>query len=283
MDRFLDKNDIPNLPYTKAELTFLQIPNCRMDFVQSVAEYFIRQWMFSGLPDMMDVWKNWNTATDAKKEIYRMYLDAALFSDDPNDKTKRLLVDAPNDGNTTPIGVFTETMLRLFTESFGAQPPLLVEPSVPQPTGSGQVDFIEIKGVAHDINSMTVQMWESKGSDGQVSAHHSKIYRQLDDYSRRLFYIANNMCASYSDNRSQVRNFLRLVALLAKNKDPKVHYGVFVTYDSRVAQNSALVNQVHTHPPGHPSVGGGCHHLVLLLIPDFKTLRMDVWKAMHLA
>ena len=190
-------------------------------FVQDIATYFVQTWMESQLPHMMKVWQNWSNASSDEKQEYFLYLRDALLSDIKEDDTVRgytnpevltdfRLKDNPevSEGHTKPLGTFTETMLRWLRASFTPQQ-LLIEPVVPKPSGSGYIDFIEITGKPNDYSSMSVTLWEIKGSDQQASAHNTKICKQLDDYPIRFYAIANYICTSYTGNNPAFKKFLR--------------------------------------------------------------------------
>ena len=121
---------------------------------------------------MLNVWKNWDSASEEDRLDYRSYLDVALFSSGK-------MIDDPQNGYTGPIATFAETMLRWLRQNF-APAQLLVEPAAPQPPGDGKIDLVEVTGFPGDYSSMKVTLWEVKGSDGQVAkSHNAKIYRQL--------------------------------------------------------------------------------------------------------
>ncbi len=128
---------------------------------------------------------------------------------------------------------------------------------------------------------MKVTLWEVKASDGQAINHNTKIYEQLSDYPRRFFTIANCMSANYTGDDIAIKKFLRNMALMAKNRQSQVHYGVFVVYNASVRQKGQLIPSFHRYPDPSPP-GQGCHHLMILLIPDFKDLRLKVWRSLHL-
>lgn len=276
MNRFVHSSPIAGLPYIRTEYTLLDLSVGRSDFVQASAAFFVQNWMSSALPRMLDAWKNWDRCSEEDKTDYRSYLDVALFS---NGHVR----DDPSDGYTSPMATFAETMLRWLRRNF-APTPLLMEPIAPQPPGDGKIDLVEITGFPKDYASMKVTLWEVKSSDGQAAeSHNSKIYKQLDDYPRRFFPIANCMAENYAGEDIALKRFLRDMARLVRNRCAQTQYGVLVAYDPRIAQRSPLVPALHQHPPGyHLSSRSECHTLAILLIPDFRCLRLDVWRSLHL-
>jgi len=102
-------------------------------------------------------------------------------------------------------------------------------------------------------------------------------------YPRRFYAIANSLATRYKDtNDLELLRFLRQLGIMVMNREPQVHYGVFITYDAAVPQQRELVPNLHKYPPNHPVFGENCHHLVLLLVPQFRELRLDIWRCLHL-
>ncbi|HEU0145138.1 MAG TPA: hypothetical protein VFQ47_10165 [Nitrososphaera sp.] len=278
MNHLLSSTSVSGLPFNKTEYSIVKLARTSDQFAREAATFFVQSWMSSALPQMMTVLNSWATSSEEDKKDYLSYLNVALF-------TGGKLVDEPSDPTnkaTLPIAAFTETMLRWLRQSF-APPQLLVEPPVPQPPGDGKVDLVEITGFTGDYSSMRVTMWEAKGSDGEASYHNSKIYRQLDDYPKRFYAIANHIASSYRGTDVALKRFLRDMARMARNRDSQIHYGVFVTYDSNVPQVVSIAPNLHAHPEGYSKSGSSdCHHLAVLMIPDFKKMRLDVWRFLHL-
>ena len=109
---------------------------------------------------------------------------------------------------------------------------------------------------------MQLTMWEVKSSDTQACGHNSKIYRQLKGYPKRFYNIANSLAERYKDTGDpELVRFLRQLSIMVMNRQPQVHYGVFVTYDADVVQEETLVPNLHKYPPNHPASGERCHHL----------------------
>jgi len=281
MKTLVQPKTLTGLPYNKTEYTLLSIPGCRNGFIQAAAIFFIQSWMSAALPEMLNVWQHWDNASDADKQYYIQHL-YHLFSngtliDDPDGHHS-----APHSRHTIPIGTFSETMLRWLRLSFEPAP-LLVEPIAPMPTDDGKIDLVEITGLPGNYYSMRVTLWEVKSSDSQVHNHNSKIYNQLEAYPERFFNLANCLCSSYTGDDTAFRTFLKNMGRMARNRQPQVHYGVFITYDSNVVQKVSATPNLHKHPADHPSQPGEvCHHLALLLIPNFKQLRLEVWRYLHL-
>ncbi len=275
MKHIIYGNAVADLPYNRTEYTILQLTDGADNFVNAASIFFVQSWMSSALPDMFSVWQAWDNSLEEERQYYVSFLDTALFS-------KGKLIDDPNIGYTSPIGTFAETMLRWLRQKF-APAQLLVEPAAPQPPSTGYIDFIEVTGFPEDYSSMSVNLWEVKASDGDASTRNSEIYGQLDDYPRRFFPIANSIAASYSGNDQALKLFLRNMSKIVRNRQPQAHYGVFIAYDPEVTQAGSMVPNLHKHPPDHPlPPGKKCHHVVLLLIPNFKSKRLEVWQSLHL-
>jgi hypothetical protein len=281
MKSFVCGTDVTGLAYSRTEYTLLPLDDTRDNFIQAAANYFVQSWMCASLPEIVDVWLHWDYASAEERDHYLSHLEH-LFSDgtlidDPDRKNS-----PPNSNHTAPIGTFSETMLRWMRANFGPTP-LLIDPLAPMPTNDGKIDFVEITGLKGDFASFKVTLWEVKSSDSQAWYHNSKIYRQLDDYPKRFFSLANCLSESYSGNDIAFKMFLKQMGKMARNRHPQVHYGVFITYDPTVTQVQKAVPGLHKHPDNHPTPSDNlCHHLVLLLIPDFKRLRMEVWRSLHL-
>ncbi len=277
MKRFLISSSDDTLNYNKTVYSLANSCNETL-FVHETAKYFVKSWMASVLPKMKKVWEQWDTASDDDRVDYLGYLREALLNSDNE------MLDFPDKGYTGPISTYSETMLRWLREEFG-EPQLIVEPPVPRPPGQGNVDLIEITGVLENTSSFKVTMWEVKSSDNQVAAsHNTKIYKQLRAYPNRLMTFANEMSYRF-DGAPALKRFLRDMGSLARKRDPKVHYGVFIAYDPNVDQKNSIVPNLHCYPsnPPHPFTSGQkCHHLGLLLLPDFRSKRAEVWRSLHL-
>src|SRR5438552_19177750 len=91
MQRFTCAASIEGLPYYRTEYTFLPLSDTREQFVRSAAEFFVQSWMSSELPRMIDVWKNWESASPEDRQKYLLSLDH-LLSDDG------VLIDDPSKG-----------------------------------------------------------------------------------------------------------------------------------------------------------------------------------------
>lgn len=276
MRRFVSANAISTHPYNRVDYTMLPLTNGSDAFAQAAAIFFVQNWMTSALPRMLTVWQNWQDSSEEEKNDYLSYLNTAFFSKDG------LLIDEPEKGYTGPIAAFTETLLRWLRQSFGSSC-LLVEPPTCQPPGDGKIDFVEITGCPGDYASFSVTLWEVKSSDHQAHKQNSKIYSQLDDYPMRFYPIANCMATSYSGQDIAMKRFLRDMAMLARNRHRQVRYGVLIAYDPNVKQNGSLASNLHRHPPGYAlTTAASCHSLAVLIIPNFKQLRLDVWRSLHL-
>jgi hypothetical protein len=245
------------------------------EFAEALAVYFVQNWMNIALPQMLQVWKQWDGATDEEKRDYFAYLESSLL-------THGKLLDNPDkgEGHTGPIATFGETILRWLRQHF-APTQLLVEPPVPQPAGDGKIDFIEITGFPGDYASMAVRLWEVKATDSQVSYQNSKVYTQLDDYPKRFYYLANHIGARCNTNDVALKKFMRDMAPIVRNHRPQAHYGVFVTYDENITQKISFVPDLHNHPRGCKG-SPHTHTLAMLAIPDFRQVRLSVWRALHL-
>lgn len=267
---------IEGLPYHRTEYTLLPLLDTKECFIRAAAEFFIQSWMSAAMPRMRDVWLSWDEASEEDRQDYLSYLDH-LFS-------QGILIDNPAKGigQTAPIATFSETMLR-WLSSHSASEQLLVEPPEPAPPSEGKIDLIEITGVRGDYASMKLTMWEAKSSDNQANGQQGKIYDQLTAYPHRFYRVANSLANRHKDERDPafllfLQNMLRMV----RNRQPQVHYGVFITCDANVKQKGTFVSNLHKYPPSHPVTGERCHHLALFLIPNFMELRFDVWRCLHL-
>lgn len=252
----------------------LPLPGGTATFAQDTAAFFVQSWMSSALPQMLHVWQNWSSASPQDKQEYLSYLDVALLSGGQ-------LIDEPTSGYTSPMATFAETMLRWLRQSF-APKQLVVEPAVPQPPDDGKIDLVEVTGLPGDYSSMAVTLWEVKSSDGEASEHNSKIYRQINDYRRRFYPIANHLATTYKGTDSSLKLFLRNMAKLVRNHRPQAHYGVFVTYNVNIKQKVNLVPNLQKYPIGYPAPSRNTHTLAVLLIPNFKNMRLDLWRTLHL-
>lgn len=281
MRSFVCETSVDGLPYSRMEYALLPLADTRANFIQAAANFFVQSWMVTSLPGIVDVWLHWDDASADERDHYLAHLDH-LFSDGRLIDNPSGDGSPPNSHHTAPIGTFSETMLRWMRTNYGPTP-LLIDPSAPLPTDDGKIDFIEITGRVDDFASLNVTLWEVKSSDSQAWYHNSKIYRQLEDYPRRFFSRANCLSASYSGNDIAYKTFLKQMGRMARNRHPQVHYGVFIAYDPNVVQEKKAVPGLHKHPTNHPTPPDHlCHHLVLLLIPDFQRLRMEVWRSLHL-
>lgn len=275
MRNHIKEQPLGGQPYHYTEYKVLQVPASAQSFAEDIAAFFIRSWMKNAHVDMMQIWQNWATSSEEDKNIFHSYLAPALMTG--ND-----LVDDPSSGvgRTGPIGTFCETMLRAIRADFSGDQ-ILVHPPLPAPPGDGNIDLLEVTGKVSDASSLRVTLWEIKGSDGQAHGHNSKIYEQLRDYPKRLFPIANLMGEYYSGDDPGVKLFLRNMALLARNRSPQVHYGAFIVYDENIPQEGNLVPGLCKVPLNHPTPADNkCHHLAVLLIPDFRKLRFEVWRTL---
>lgn len=274
MDSFLSAKIVNSLPYNRVDYEIIQVPNGIENFIRAAAVFFVSNWMKSKLDDALKIFNAWDNATDEEKTEYRNYFDVALFTDGN-------LIDDPEKGFTYPMATFSETMLRWLRESYEPSQ-LMVEPSVPQPPGDGKIDLVEITGNCDDFSSLRVVLWEVKSSDHQVSEHNSKIYNQLSDYPKRFYHIANCMASNYTGTDPVLKKFLRDMAQMAYNRKPQVHYGAFVTYDTNVEQRISVAPKLHKYPSDHPKQSNEkCHNLIALLIPDFRNMRLSLWRALH--
>lgn len=270
MRNFVDSISIEGLPYHRIEHSLLTLPDTRDNFVRATAEFFIQNWMISKLPKMLEVWDCWNTASLDDRQDYLHFLNHLLSGD--------IVLDDPKAGKTLPMATFSETMLRWLREYHS---PLVVEPVVPISPEYGDIDLIEITGRRGDYASMKLTMWEVKSSDSQVHEHNTKIYKQLQNYPKRLYSRANSLAHLHKDDDDpEFQRFLRDLCRMVRNRESKVHYGVFITYDANVPQEKGIVPSLHKHP--YSGSSEPCHHLDLFLVPDFKQLRMDVWRCLHL-
>lgn len=274
MNHLVCPSSVINLPYNRTEYTLLPLPSGTVNFTQDAAAFFVQSWMSSALSQMLHVWQNWSSTSPQDKQEYISYLDVALLSEGK-------LIDEPTNGYTNPMATFSETMLRWLRQNF-APKQLLVEPAVPQPPGDGKIDLVEVTGLPGDYSSMAVTLWEVKSSDGEASEHNSKIYRQLCDYPRRFYHIANHMATTYTGTDSNLKLFLRDMAKLVRNHSPQAHYGVFITYHVNVTQKVNIVPNLHKYPTDYFSPSRNTHTLAILLIPNFKKLRLDIWRSLHL-
>ena len=274
MRDFTCSTSVKGLPYHRVEYTLLSLPDTREHFVRAAAEFFVQSWMSSALPKMLGVWQCWETALQEDRQDYQRYLDH-LFSGG-------ILVDDPRKGvgRTEAMATFSETMLRWLRKQHS---PLHVEPEVPRSPEYGEIDLIEITGTHGDYASMQLTMWEVKSSDTQASGHNDKIYKQLKKYPRRFYAMANSIATRYKDDSDYAfKHFLQNMSRMVMNRQPQVHYGVFITYDAAILQEEALVPNLHKYPVGHPISGECCHQLALFLVPNFRQLRLDVWQCLHL-
>ena len=278
MKCFIRQNPVSSFPYDIVECTFVSQENCRKDFIQAATRFFLKSWMND---EMHEIWLHWNDVSQEDKEFYRAQwehlLSNGVLIDDPSMQSP-----PPRSRHTAPIGAFSETMLRWFRENFEPAQ-LLVEPLKSMPTEDGKIDLIEITGSRGDYASFKVTLWEVKSSDSQISSHNSNVYQQLDDYRLRFLRAAYSLSESYTGDDKAFKRFLSQMGKMAWKKDPSIHYAVFVTYDSNVIQKRNFVPTIHKHPSNHPSTSKDvCHHLVLLLAPDFRSLRLEVWQSLHL-
>ncbi|MBV9707040.1 MAG: hypothetical protein JO125_06505, partial [Chloroflexi bacterium] len=249
MEKFTCFKPVEGLPYTRTEYTLLSLPDVREHFVQAAAEFFIQSWMSSALPEMRDLWQAWEDASQEDKLDYRLHFDH-LFS-------RGVLIDNPmkGEGYTGPMATFSETMLRWLRQNCGSTQ-LLLEPPAPLPPEDGKIDLIEITGILDDYASMKLTMWEVKSSESQASDHNSKIYCQLRDYPSRFYRMANSLATRYKDARNpDFQLFLRNMSGMVRRRQPQIHYGVFITYDTQVVQKKTLVPSLHKHPKDHPVSG----------------------------
>ncbi len=274
MKRFVCPTPVPNPNYTRMDYCFQQSPDRVDTFVQAAAQCFVENWMKSALPAILHVWQSWDTSSEEDRSEYLSYL-YHLF-------TKGKLIDDPKNGYTNPIGTFAETMLRWLKQSFSPTP-LLMEPATPEPAGNGDVDFVEIMGVLGDYSSMSVTMWEVKSSDDQVGAQSGKVYRQLHEYPARFSYIANHMATTYAHENidPELKRFLRDMNRIVRNHRAQAHYGVFMVHDANIVQKVPLVPDLHRYPERYPS-SQDSHSCLVLLVPDFKAMRLKIWHALHL-
>lgn len=293
MKHLIRPNCISGLPYSRTDYTLLPLPDIRAKFVREAATFFVQSWMSSALPQMIQVWQNWASASLEERTDYLSYLSSAMLAevrddDSTNGYTSPILLpglrlkDDPANGYTNPMGGFAEIMLRWLRENH-APNQLLVEPAVPQPPGDGKIDFVEVTGFSGDYSSMAVTLWEVKSSDGEASKHNTKVYTQLNDYPRRFYHIANHMATVHENiAEPELKRFLRDMAKIVRNHRSQAHYGVFVTYNQNISQRISLVPNLHKYPLGY-SASQETHTLAVLMIPDFKNMRLEVWRALHLA
>lgn len=292
MEHLIYPGCVSGLPYSRTNYTLLPLPNIRATFVSDAAAFFVQSWMSSVLPQMINVWQNWDDASLEERTDYLSYLSSALLAEVREDDLEKgytspillpglRLKDDPTRGYANPMGGFAEVMLRWLRQRH-APNQLLVEPAVPQPPGDGKIDFVEITGFSGDYSSMAVTLWEVKSSDGEASIHNPKIYDQLNDYSRRFYTIANHMAEVHKNTAEpELKRFLQNMAKIVRNNHSQAHYGVFVTYDENIAQRVSLVPNLHKYPVGYPA-SAETHTLAVLMIPDFKNVRLEVWLALHL-
>ena len=260
MQDFICSVSRDNLSYNHVEHRLLPLPDLRENFVQASAEFFIQCWMSSVMPQVLDVWQNWEAASEEEKLDYRSRLDH-LFS------PASVLIDNPAKGvgYTAPMATFAETMLRWLRSCVGATQ-LLVDPPEPAPPSEGKIDLIEVTGVHGKYDSMKLTMWEVKSSESQANGQQSKIYSQLEAYPRRFYRVANSLAHRYKDHPDPAfLEFLKNMTGMVRNRQPQVQYGVFIMYDTNVQQKGALLPDLHRYPSGHPVSGERCHHLALFL------------------
>lgn len=292
MDHLVCPSCVSGLSYSRTNYTLLSLPDIRTTFVSDAAAFFVQSWMSSVLPEMLNIWQNWDDASQEERTDYLSYLSSALLADVKEDDIERgytspillpglRLKDDPANGYTNPMGGFAEVMLRWLRKNH-APNQLLVEPAVSQPPGDGKIDFVEVTGFSGDYASMAVTLWEVKSSDGEASTHNAKVYTQLDDYPRRFYHIANHMATVHENTAEpELKRFLRDMAKIVRNHRSQAHYGVFVTYDQNVSQRGSLVPNLHKYPSGYPA-SPETHTLAVLMIPDFKHMRLEIWRALHL-
>lgn len=266
--------------FIRTDHFLIDTPDNLNAFIEHTAIFFIDQWMKLEAKQMHQVRTNWHSCANELKEKYKAYLERSLLSDG-------ILQDSPDQGVTGPVATFAETMLRWLRESFEPEQ-LLVEPPVPRSPDEGLIDYIEITGLSGKYSSMRVTLWEVKGSDNQISGHNSKIYRQLRDYPRRFFTMANDlgyqaqqMAQQYSEVDLALVQFLRDVGDIVRNKRHQAQYGVFLVYDPNVQQDKNPVPGLHKYPSGSPEPHK-THFLCTLLIPEFKKIRLSVWQSLCL-
>src|SRR5947208_2619293 len=125
MNDFIHSITSNSTPFNVTHFSLLPLPNARTEFAELAARFFVEQWMEIEAPEMLDVWQNWNSSSDDKKNAYKGYLNEALFS-------KGLLVDDADAHQYKPLSTFTETMLRWIRKSFLSEQ-LMIEPPVPRP------------------------------------------------------------------------------------------------------------------------------------------------------
>lgn len=278
MKRFISPAMISCSPYSKTEYMFESLEDCRKMFVQEATKFFIQSWLDE---EVQDIWLNWDITPEEEKEFYYAHWEHlrsnGTLIDDPAMNTSY-----PGSRHTAPIGAFSETMLRWLQASFGPTQ-LLVEPRKSKATEDGKIDFIEITGLQNNYSSLKVTLWEVKSSDSQISSHNTNVYQQITDYRLRFLSIAACLSESYEGDDRALKTFLGKMGRRAWEKHQCVHYGVFVTYDSSVKQTNNMTPNLHKYPKGHPAQSKEvCHHLALLLIPDFRDIRLEVWKSLHL-
>jgi hypothetical protein len=281
MQHFLDiHHHVQETKFQRTDHVVIDAPGNLNTFIEHAATFFINKWMELEGPDMHQVRADWDCCTDDLKERYKAYLERGLLAEG-------VLNDTPDQGHTGPIATFAETMLRWFRESFEPAQ-LLIEPPVPKPPGEGLIDFIEITGFPGDYSSMRVTLWEIKASDNQISGHNDKIYKQLNDYPRRFFTMANDfghrgkkMVEEQVGADMALVQFLRDVGDIVRNRRHQAQYGVFLVYDSNLQQDNNPVPGLHKHPTNCPEPHN-THFLCTLLIPEFKQLRLNVWSSLRL-
>jgi hypothetical protein len=251
----------------------------RTAFCEATAEFFVKKWMASQVTQMLKVWKNWETANVDDKEDYISFLRKALFYD--VDQVR----DDPENGYTNPQGAFSETMLRWIIETT-VDDNLHIEPIVPRPPGQGDIDLVEIRGSESNAGSLRILLWEIKASDNQAAGHNNKVYKQISDYPTRFFSITNELSErfAYGDKPPAFKAFLQRAARLARKGDARIQYGGFVTFDSKVTQKVSVLPNIHQYPRNLPRGNGRekCHHVSTLLLPNFRDLRMEIWRHLNL-
>lgn len=214
-----------------------------------------------------DVWRNWTTASAVERAEFLNRFELGFFP-------KGHVIDDPPAGETAAIAAFGETALR-WIRSRLQHKFVMIEPAIPAPTSVGSIDLIEI---TEDASRYVVTMWECKASDAQASSANGKVYKQLDDYPRRIGHIADQLSYRCDSSKPALKAFLPHVGRLARNGDACIKYGAFFLWDPLAAQNAAPVPDLHKHPA---RCGANAHTLVTLELPNFKALRKALWSLLR--
>lgn len=204
--------------------------------------------------------------------FYKEVLNGAFFPQNSR-------VDDPANNATAAIGSFGETIFR-WIRSTTTQKRIFIEPASPLPASSGLIDLIEIHEDATVPDGYRAMVWEVKATDSFAGTRNSEVYDQINKYPRRLMYQAGIIADHYKTGDAALKVFFSRLSAHAFEKNEHVSFGAFGISEETVTEDHRFCPSMHKHPDG--SVHGARNEVIMVKIPNFKTLRSQIWKALRL-